>query len=101
MLAYAPVALLDVAAQRLPSNAEGRVLTLVFDRRQVFNCSLNLDIRSVIHNTEIGDIFTSAELAEMMAKWFEQGLDEKAFRDRFYGFIPNRIKIVSVLRCNY
>ena len=38
----------------LQLRGEGRVQTFVFDRRQVFIGSLNLDPRSVIHNTELG-----------------------------------------------
>jgi putative cardiolipin synthase len=52
----------------------------VFDRREVFIGSLNLDPRSVIHNTEIGVVLASPEIAQGMAEWFDRSIGEVAFR---------------------
>ena len=52
----------------------------VFDRRKVFIGSLNLDPRAVLHNTEIGVVFDQAEIAEGMAQWFDQNMEQIAFR---------------------
>ena len=53
--------------------------SFVFDRKQVFIGSLNLDPRAVLHNTEIGVVLTSKELAEEMANWFDDNIEEMAF----------------------
>ena len=44
--------------------------SFVFDRRTVFIGSLNLDPRSLLHNTEVGVLVDSAELAEEVATLF-------------------------------
>ena len=54
--------------------------SFVFDRRQVFIGSLNLDPRAFLHNTEIGVVLTSAELAEEMGKSFDEDIEQVAFR---------------------
>ncbi|HEY7193766.1 MAG TPA: phospholipase D family protein [Gemmatimonadales bacterium] len=46
--------------------------SLVFDRTAVFIGSLNLDPRSLLHNTEVGVLATSPELAAAVASLFEQ-----------------------------
>jgi cardiolipin synthase C len=52
----------------------------VFDRKQVFIGSLNLDPRAVLYNTEIGVVLTSSEMADAMGKWFDENIDQIAFR---------------------
>ena len=54
--------------------------SFVFDRRQVFIGSLNLDPRAVVHNTEIGVILEVPEIAENMSTWFEENIEKLAFR---------------------
>jgi putative cardiolipin synthase len=54
--------------------------SFVFDREQVFIGSLNLDPRAVYHNTEIGVVLTSPEIANRMGEWFDQNIGELAFR---------------------
>lgn len=54
--------------------------SFVFDRKQLFIGSLNLDPRAVLHNTEIGVVLKSEELAEEMANWFDDNIEEMAFR---------------------
>src|SRR5881394_541709 len=46
--------------------------SFVFDRSSVFIGSLNLDPRSLLHNTEVGVLVTSAELAGEVAALFER-----------------------------
>lgn len=62
------------------SKASLHAKSFVFDRRQVFIGSLNLDPRAFLHNTEIGVVLTSKELAEGMAKWFDENIEQMAFR---------------------
>ena len=62
------------------SKASLHAKSFVFDRKQVFIGSLNLDPRAVIHNTEIGVVLTSAEVASGMADWFDQNIEAIAFR---------------------
>jgi putative cardiolipin synthase len=62
------------------SSASLHAKSFVFDRRQVFIGSLNLDPRSVDHNTEIGLIIDSPELARRMAEWFDQRAAAVAFK---------------------
>lgn len=62
------------------SKASLHAKSFVFDRDQVFVGSLNLDPRAVIHNTEIGVVISSPEMAEGMAKWFDKNIDKIAFR---------------------
>ncbi len=54
--------------------------SFVFDRKQVFVGSLNLDPRSIIENTEIGIIVNSPEVADTMANGFDYITKTMAFR---------------------
>jgi putative cardiolipin synthase len=62
------------------SKASLHAKSFVFDRKQVFIGSLNLDPRAVIHNTEIGVVFASTEVAAGMSDWFDQNVNRIAFR---------------------
>jgi putative cardiolipin synthase len=62
------------------SKASLHAKSFVFDRKQVFIGSLNLDPRALLHNTEIGVILKVPEIAEEMAKWFDENIDQLAFR---------------------
>jgi len=62
------------------SQASLHAKSFVFDRKQVFIGSLNLDPRAVVHNTEIGVVLTSTEIATGMGAWFDQDIEEVAFR---------------------
>ena len=62
------------------SKASLHAKSFVFDRRQVFIGSLNLDPRAVLYNTEIGVVLTSSEMANEMGKWFDENIDQIAFR---------------------
>ena len=62
------------------SKASLHAKSFVFDRKQVFIGSLNLDPRAVYHNTEIGVIFASELMAKEMADWFDQNIAQLAFR---------------------
>ena len=62
------------------SKASLHTKSFVFDRKQVFIGSLNLDARAVLHNTEIGVVFNQVEIAEEMAEWFDQNIEQVAFR---------------------
>ncbi|MBP2684150.1 MAG: phospholipase D/transphosphatidylase, partial [Deltaproteobacteria bacterium] len=62
------------------SKASLHAKSFVFDRGQVFIGSLNLDPRSVIHNTEIGVVLTSPEIAQGMGEWFDLNVGKMAFR---------------------
>ena len=62
------------------SKASLHAKSFVFDRKQVFIGSLNLDPRAVMHNTEIGVVLKVPEIAEEMAKWFEGNIAQIAFR---------------------
>jgi cardiolipin synthase C len=62
------------------SKASLHTKSFVFDRKQVFIGSLNLDPRAVVHNTEIGVVFSSEEVAKEMSDWFEQNINQIAFR---------------------
>jgi len=62
------------------SKASLHAKSFIFDRDTVFVGSLNLDARSAYHNTEIGVIFKSAEIAENMGEWFDQNIETVAFR---------------------
>ncbi|HBX43471.1 MAG TPA: hypothetical protein DEH27_06610 [Deltaproteobacteria bacterium] len=52
----------------------------MFDREQVFIGSLNLDPRAVVHNTEIGVVLDSREIAEGMGDWFDKNIERLSFR---------------------
>jgi putative cardiolipin synthase len=54
--------------------------TFILDRSTVFIGSLNLDPRSWVENTEIGVAIESSRLAASMAEWFDDNIDERAFR---------------------
>lgn len=62
------------------SKASLHAKSFVFDRKQVFIASLNLDSRALLHNTEIGVVVKVPEIAEEMAKWFEENIEQLAFR---------------------
>ena len=62
------------------SKASLHAKSFVIDREAVFIGSMNLDPRSVVENTEIGMLFESAEIATEMAEWFDNQIDEVAFR---------------------
>ena len=62
------------------SRASLHAKTFVFDRREVFIGSLNLDPRSIQLNTEIGLVCESAPLAEDLAGTIEKNLDQIAWR---------------------
>jgi len=54
--------------------------SFVFDRKKVFVGSLNLDPRALLYNTEIGVIFSSEEAACTMSDWFDEHIDQMAFK---------------------
>jgi len=62
------------------SKASLHAKSFVYDRRQVFIGSMNLDPRAVIQNTEIGVVATSPEMAQGMGEWFDQNVGKIAFR---------------------
>ncbi|MDH3875634.1 MAG: phospholipase D family protein [Desulfobacteraceae bacterium] len=62
------------------SKASLHAKSFVFDRKQVFIGSLNLDPRALLHNTEIGVVVKVPEIAEDMARWFEENIEQLAFR---------------------
>ena len=62
------------------SKASLHAKSFVFDRKQVFIGSLNLDPRALLHNTEIGVVLKVSEIGEKMAKWFEENIEQLAFR---------------------
>ena len=62
------------------SKASLHAKSFVFDRKQVFIGSLNLDPRALLHNTEIGVVIKVPEIAEEMSKWFEENIEQLAFR---------------------
>ena len=54
--------------------------TFALDRKQMFIGSLNLDPRSLIHNTEIGLVISCEELAQGFGEWFDRDIEKLAFR---------------------
>ena len=62
------------------SKASLHAKSFVFDREQVFIGSMNLDPRAVVHNTEIGVVLTSREIAQGMGNWFDENIGKLAFR---------------------
>jgi putative cardiolipin synthase len=62
------------------SNVSLHAKSFVFDRKYVFIGTLNLDPRSVIHNTEIGVVLTSEEIARDMGTSFDKNIERAAFR---------------------
>jgi putative cardiolipin synthase len=62
------------------STASLHAKSFVFDRKKVFIGSLNLDPRAIVHNTEIGVVLESTEIATGMSDWFDQHIEEVSFR---------------------
>jgi putative cardiolipin synthase len=62
------------------SKASLHAKSFVFDREHVFIGSLNVDPRAYHHNTEIGVVFSSKEIANEMGEWFDQNIEKVAFR---------------------
>ena len=62
------------------SKASLHAKSFVFDRKQVFIGSLNLDPRAIYHNTEIGVVLASEEIAKGMGDSFDQDIEKIAFR---------------------
>jgi len=62
------------------SKASLHAKSFVFDHKKVFIGSLNLDPRAVVHNTEIGVVLESTEIATGMSDWFDQHIGQVAFR---------------------
>ena len=62
------------------STASLHAKSFVFDRNKIFIGSLNLDPRAVLHNTEIGVVVSSTEIAAGMSEWFDQNIEKIAFR---------------------
>lgn len=91
-LLRAGVELYELNIEMLKQNREGQNVdygkdktvlhakSFVFDRQKVFIGSLNLDPRSIDHNTEIGVVLTSENIANRMAGWFDQNIERVAFR---------------------
>ncbi|MBE9519962.1 MAG: phospholipase D family protein [Proteobacteria bacterium] len=88
----AGVELYELNIEMLKKNREGQNVdygkektvlhakSFVFDRQKVFIGSLNLDPRSIDHNTEIGLVLTSENIATRLAGWFDQNIERVAFR---------------------
>ncbi|OPX35565.1 MAG: hypothetical protein B1H11_08990 [Desulfobacteraceae bacterium 4484_190.1] len=62
------------------SKASLHAKAFIFDRKQVFIGSLNLDPRAVLHNTEIGVVLASTEISSGMSDWFDRNIERMAFR---------------------
>ena len=62
------------------SKASLHAKSFVFDRKDVFIGSLNLDPRAIHHNTEIGVVVASKEIANELAERFDQNIEKEAFR---------------------
>jgi putative cardiolipin synthase len=62
------------------SKASLHAKSFVFDRKQVFIGSLNLDPRALLHNTEIGVVLEVPGIAAGMAEWFDENIEQLAFR---------------------
>jgi putative cardiolipin synthase len=58
--------------------------TFIFDRETLFVGTLNLDPRAVVHNTEIGILVYSADMASAMAEQFDEGILDVAYRLELY-----------------
>ncbi|MGD9322402.1 MAG: phospholipase D-like domain-containing protein, partial [Desulfobacterales bacterium] len=52
----------------------------IFDRKHVFIGSLNLDPRAVHHNTEIGFVVDSMEIANQLSERFDHKIEKEAFQ---------------------
>jgi putative cardiolipin synthase len=91
-LLQAGVELYEINIKMLQKNREGQNVdygkdktvlhakSFVFDRERVFVGSLNLDPRSIDHNTEIGLVLWSGNIANRLAGWFDQNIERVAFR---------------------
>lgn len=62
------------------SKASLHAKSFVFDRNKIFIGSLNLDPRALVHNTEIGVVISSTEIAVEMSDWFDENIGKIAFR---------------------
>ncbi|MCG6891074.1 MAG: phospholipase D family protein [Gammaproteobacteria bacterium] len=62
------------------SKASLHAKSFAIDRERIFIGSLNFDPRSVVENTEIGVMIESASIATEMSDWFDQKIDQVAFR---------------------
>jgi len=62
------------------SKASLHAKSFVIDRKNIFIGSLNLDPRSVRQNTEIGLLIESEELAQQLASFIDNEIDNLAFR---------------------
>ena len=62
------------------SKASLHAKSFIFDRNKVFIGSFNLDPRSHTENSEIGMVMASPVIANGMSEWFDQNIDEVAFR---------------------
>lgn len=62
------------------SKASLHAKAFVFDRKQIFIGSLNLDPRAMLHNTEIGVVVQVPEIAGAMAEQFDEKVEQVAFR---------------------
>jgi len=62
------------------SKASLHAKAFIFDRKQVFIGSLNLDHRAILHNTEIGVVLASREIANRVGDWFDRNIEQKTFR---------------------
>ena len=56
----------------------------IFDRKQVFIGSLNLDPRSVYENTELGILVDSQQIAQQLSDWFTLFSDTRSYRLELY-----------------
>jgi putative cardiolipin synthase len=90
------------------SKASLHAKSFIFDRRQIFIGSLNLDPRAVVHNTEIGVVIQSPEIGSDMATAIDKYIQEAAFRlelvknangsegIRWYGLVDGEEKVFNV-----
>ena len=62
------------------SKASLHAKSFVFDRKDVFIGSLNLDPRAIHHNTEIGVVVASKEIANQLSERFDQKIEKEAFQ---------------------
>jgi len=62
------------------SKASLHAKSFVYDRREVFIGSMNLDPRALVHNTEIGVVLACPEIAQGMGEWFDRNVGKLAFR---------------------
>lgn len=62
------------------SKASLHTKSFIMDRERVFIGSFNFDPRSVYENTEIGILLDSETIAAGMAEWFDNNIEQYAFR---------------------